>query len=93
MSNLKTIDCDQMALIGDALDRYAMIIRLTAGYPRCSYMADFAKTATLMEIIDHLHLYLLDEGARNNLAPSLFRKPLAPDLDIACDTPKEQPHE
>lgn len=84
---LKTINCDQIAWLGNALDRYAKVMAVTLDFPRASYVAESAKTATILEIMDYLHMYFEDESARHNMAVNLHCRPIAADLRLAVDQP------
>lgn len=84
---LKTINCDQVAWLGNALERYAKVMAVTSDFPRASYVAESAKTATILEIMDYLHLYFEDEKARHNMAVNLHCRPIADDLRIVTDEP------
>lgn len=84
---LKTINCDQVAWLGNALERYAKVMLTAQEFPRASYITESARTATILEIMDYLYLYFENEDARHNIAVNLHSRPLASELRLTSDMP------
>lgn len=70
----KTTNCDNVAWIKDALERYRKAVLLAQGFPSISRLNELAKYAAVLEICE-LVCQPLDEDAKYNITPEEFRRP------------------